>query len=98
MKSKIFIKYFTAASMLLAPLSFRFYTNQQKAKKTVLCGPAPRKDLIRGEYENKIRYFSPPEKIFETFASGITKWIIDDKKEISAEDFLNMREQMKLEI
>lgn len=27
------------------------------------------KDRIRGEYENKIRKSSPPEKIFETFAT-----------------------------
>ena len=25
--------------------------------------------LLRGEYENKIRRFSPPEKIFDVFAS-----------------------------
>jgi hypothetical protein len=27
------------------------------------------KDRIRGEYENKIRKSSPPEKIFEVFAT-----------------------------
>lgn len=27
------------------------------------------KDRIRGEYENKIRMFSTPEKIFEIFAT-----------------------------
>jgi len=27
------------------------------------------KDRIRGEYENKIRRYSPPEKIFEIFAT-----------------------------
>lgn len=27
------------------------------------------RDKIRGEYENKIKRSSPPEKIFETFAS-----------------------------
>ncbi|TNV81655.1 hypothetical protein FGO68_gene3874 [Halteria grandinella] len=32
------------------------------------CEEAPRQDRIRGTYENKIRFFSPPEKIFETFA------------------------------
>jgi hypothetical protein len=26
-------------------------------------------DRIRGNYENKIRFFSPPEKIFEVFAT-----------------------------
>mmetsp|Transcript_3401 Transcript_3401/g.5740 ORF Transcript_3401/g.5740 Transcript_3401/m.5740 type:complete len:157 (-) Transcript_3401:808-1278(-) len=32
-------------------------------------GGASTADRIRGNYENKIRFFSPPEKIFETFAS-----------------------------
>ena len=36
----------------------------------VLCYTAPdSKDLLRGEYENKIRIYSAPEKIFECFAS-----------------------------
>ena len=38
-------------------------------KKLAYCAEAPRQDRIRGTYENKIRFFSPPEKIFETFAS-----------------------------
>jgi hypothetical protein len=29
------------------------------------------KSIIRGEYENKIRRHSPPEKIFETFADCV---------------------------
>lgn len=29
----------------------------------------PAKERIRGEYENKIRRYSPPEKIFEVFAT-----------------------------
>jgi hypothetical protein len=29
----------------------------------------PTRDRIRGEYENKIRRMSPPEKIFEVFAT-----------------------------
>jgi hypothetical protein len=28
----------------------------------------PRAEKIRGNYENKIRFFSPPEKVFEIFA------------------------------
>jgi hypothetical protein len=37
---------------------------------TASCEEAPRQDRIRGAYENKIRFFSPPEKIFETFATS----------------------------
>ena len=33
------------------------------------CEDASTGDRIRGNYENKIRFFSPPEKIFETFAT-----------------------------
>jgi len=30
---------------------------------------ASRSDRIRGNYENKIRFFASPEKIFEVFAT-----------------------------
>ncbi len=29
----------------------------------------PTKERIRGQYENKIRFMSPPEKVFEIFAT-----------------------------
>ena len=32
------------------------------------CEAPSRSDTIRGNYENKIRFFSPPEKVFEIFA------------------------------
>jgi len=42
----------------------------------VICGsyfvhskPPPYSERIRGSYENKIRQFAKPEKVFETFAS-----------------------------
>ena len=41
-------------------------------------------DRIRGNYENKIRFFSPPEKIYETFASVKTE---DGKLVMSYQDF-----------
>lgn len=31
-------------------------------------GDLSRAEKIRGNYENKIRFFSPPEKVFEIFA------------------------------
>ena len=34
-----------------------------------LCEEPGTADRIRGKYENKIRFFAPPEKIFETFSS-----------------------------
>jgi len=42
------------------------FENYQKA--CCLSMPSNR-DKIRGEYENKIRRMSPPEKIFEVFAT-----------------------------
>lgn len=42
-------------------------------KSEAECEEAPRQDRIRGSYENKIRFFSPPEKIFETFAHSKDK-------------------------
>ena len=35
-----------------------------------LCADPSTADRIRGNYENKIRFFSPPEKIFETFSTA----------------------------
>lgn len=49
--------------LLIAPLAFRVIDSNE-------CEEAPRQDRIRGTYENKIRFFSPPEKIFETFATA----------------------------
>ena len=54
-------------------------------KKIAYCAEAPRQDRIRGTYENKIRFFSSPEKIFETFASVKTE---DGKLVMSYSDFL----------
>ena len=34
-----------------------------------LCEEPSTPDRIRGNYENKIRFFAAPEKIFETFAT-----------------------------
>lgn len=36
---------------------------------TTLCEEPSTADRIRGNYENKIRFFANPEKIFETFAN-----------------------------
>lgn len=43
------------------------------------------KEIIRGEYENKIRRDSPPEKIFEVFASELE----GDSIFMNHEDFFN---------
>ena len=43
-------------------------------------------DRIRGNYENKIRFFSPPEKIFEVFA---TKQEADGGLKMSYKDFMH---------
>lgn len=49
--------------MVAAPFAISALTKSESE-----CEEAPRQDRIRGQYENKIRFFSPPEKIFETFA------------------------------
>jgi hypothetical protein len=33
----------------------------------------PLSEILRGEYENRIRRYSPPEKIFDVFATIKTK-------------------------
>jgi len=42
---------------------------KMKQEEVASAEAASTADRIRGNYENKIRFFSPPEKIFETFAS-----------------------------
>ena len=47
---------------------------QQKENDTYSqCEEPSRADSIRGNYENKIRFFSPPEKCYEIFASDKTE-------------------------
>jgi hypothetical protein len=65
--------------LVAAPLLY-----QALDKNEAECEEAPRQDRIRGSYENKIRFFSPPEKIFETFAHGKDK---DGDLVMSYQDF-----------
>lgn len=44
-----------------------YYVANQEEEKN-LCEPS-RADRIRGNYENKIRFFASPEKVFEVFAT-----------------------------
>ncbi len=71
------------AAILLAPVAFKILVID-RASYLAECEEAPRADRIRGTYENKIRFFSPPEKIFETFASVKTE---DGKLVMSYSDF-----------
>jgi Ca2+-binding EF-hand superfamily protein len=55
------MKFTFAAGMTVLP----FLTHRFPA----LCEEPPTNEKIRGIYENKIRFFGAPEKIFETFAT-----------------------------
>jgi len=72
------------ALMLLAPLTLIMFL-QQREDMHGACEEVTRADVIRGKYENKIRYFSPPEKSFEIFASERTE---DGELRMSYKDFL----------
>ena len=50
-------------------VAFNLYLAREHTKQIAADCEASTADRIRGNYENKIRFFSPPEKIFETFAS-----------------------------
>ena len=50
------------------------------------CFNASRAEKIRGNYENKIRFFSPPEKSFEIFSSEKTE---EGEMRMSYKDFLH---------
>ena len=54
-------------ALLVAPAALAFYVANQEEEKN-LCEPS-RADRIRGNYENKIRFFASPEKVFEVFAT-----------------------------
>ena len=54
----------------LSAFAFKQYNDyKQMSSQPSLCDGPSTASRIRGAYENKIRNFSPPEKIFETFAS-----------------------------
>lgn len=59
---------FNSGFMIFGPIML-YALNQIQQEQENLCEPPSAADKIRGNYENKIRFFSPPEKIFETFAS-----------------------------
>lgn len=69
--------------MMLAPLALVMFM-QTKDDKMAACEEPSRADIIRGNYENKIRFFSPPEKTYEIFASEK----VDDELRMSYKDFL----------
>jgi len=66
MLGKIFKPSFRIVTGVLAISVTRLIKNQLFLKCLKM---PPLKERIRGEYENKIRRSSPPEKIFECFAS-----------------------------
>lgn len=73
--------------LLMAPLAYKMMVVDNQSffsQAAAQCEEAPRADRIRGTYENKIRFFSPPEKIFETFASVKTE---EGKLVMSPSDF-----------
>jgi len=45
------------------------FMHKKQNEEYASCEAATRADTIRGNYENKIRFFSPPEKSFEIFAT-----------------------------
>lgn len=58
--------------VVMAPLAIKFLIIDREVK-VAHCADISRQDRIRGNYENKIRFYSPPEKIFQTFASVKTE-------------------------
>ena len=75
--------------MVLGPMALLSYYHLKKKDEinaTAECYDASRAEKIRGNYENKIRFFSPPEKSFEIFASEKTD---DGELRMSYRDFLH---------
>ena len=60
-------------------------------------------DYIRGNYENKIRFFSPPEKIFEIFATRqddngqLTMTYVDFLKAVTPYNYSDMKSKDEIQ-
>ena len=75
------------AMFLLAPMALALYmSKQQEESQPSECYNATRSEKIRGNYENKIRFFSPPEKSFEIFAGEKTE---EGEMRMTYKDFLH---------
>lgn len=74
--------------MMAAPLALAMlcYQKSQSERLAVEC-EASRSDRIRGKYENKIRFFASPEKIFEIFATKNEEG--DEQMKMSYADFMH---------
>jgi Ca2+-binding EF-hand superfamily protein len=72
-------------ALLIAPLALAVYIANDQLKEVTEC-EASRADRIRGAYENKIRFFSSPEKVFEVFSSINTE---SGELRMSYADFLH---------
>ena len=55
--------------MLLAPLTLVLFIQQRQNESFAQCEEPSIPERTRGNYENKIRFYSPPEKTFEIFAN-----------------------------
>ena len=53
-----------------ASFGFAYTFYKQQSQLISHCEPPSTQSRIRGNYENKIRFFSPPEKVYEIFASS----------------------------
>jgi hypothetical protein len=65
----------------MAPLAVPLFMSKPEAE----CEEMSRADWIRGKYENKIRFFSPPEKVFEIFSHAKNE---NGELEMSIGDFM----------
>ena len=66
-------------------MALLLFINQKQHENYGMCEEASRADKIRGGYENKIRFFAPPEKMFEIFSTLKTQ---DGECRMSYADFL----------
>ena len=69
----------------MAPVTLIMFMQQRQKENFAQCEEPSRSDRVRGLYENKIRFFSPPEKTFEIFATSKTE---DGELRMSYKDFL----------
>lgn len=67
-------------------MALALYLSNLEQTEVSECEPASRADRIRGSYENKVRFFSSPEKVFEVFSHTKTE---SGELRMSYADFLH---------
>ena len=91
------IKYIDRITMRFGKIIALFAASTPILASPILMSPEPPLyQIIRGEYEDKIRRYSPPEKIFNVFAQKNSKeqWVLNLVQMLKTICFYNYSESV----